>query len=240
MIAGLLRYFLALLVLAWLPSPAKADVTGYYTFSSEEAEAAELALLVEVSDNGDFRMQMTGAPFYYASRSGEIFMVFDDAEDSRVMRAEDVRAIYVKEIGEDGMRVLDQGGYGDFQLKPSGERTVWQWQGTSFALAFADSENSEISFTSPPYLTLSNDPELAPLATPFLAMSQDHGFLLTTFGSFMPTFIEKIEQFGSPIQLGGLNLYQADTGPINPERFKLPSRPLPRGEVEWEDLYVTF
>jgi hypothetical protein len=80
-------------------APAQADVTGRYAYSNSDRRLGppvEMSMTVEVSDKGDFRLQLPGVPYYVLSLNRQLYLVKSTEGAAQVMRAEDIDTLFAE------------------------------------------------------------------------------------------------------------------------------------------------
>jgi hypothetical protein len=213
-------------------APAQADVTGHYAYDNEYRELgppAMLSMTVEVSDSGNFRLQLPGVPYYILSSAGRHYLVKSDERSVQVMRAEDVDAVLVEQLSDPANGEL-MGQLDDlerrFSWKEIGPTTLDGWDGVSFGISIDGGPVSERSM-----LAVSSDPRIQPLARPFLEVQSKGYRTFNRILTLLPPGSKPVFEQGGPLQIIALTLTDTDFAPIDPSRFSLPREPMSLDEI---------
>lgn len=195
------RLLTAFLLLALLPTAARADMTATFGRPGGRTEAK-----IEVASNGDLRWSQ-GDRAYFLSRDGTDYMVFPGPGGPRVMRYAD----YLAESGALGPHQDDVIRH----LVADGTATVNGRSGTAMFVRPAATPNW------PALLVIDPDPALAPLAR-----AEARIFAMEDFGGLSATMVEEIKRGlagGASLRFLNLDLKVINTDPIPAERFALPA-----------------
>jgi hypothetical protein len=214
-------------------TPAQADVTAHYGFSNSDptiGPPVDLEMSVEVKDERDFRMQLPGVPSYIVAKGGTVYLVMGESGRQRTMHMEDVDAVLLENARKQGSVDYLQAAQKEFEhleWRQTESSSVNGRSGIGFGLTTKDGPAPEGAF-----FVVSNDPELRPLADPFLALAADKSslFALLVPGISYPGTSPIFER-GGPLRIGPLELDQVNFDAINEARFALPSEPMTRDEI---------
>lgn len=215
------RAILAVLMLAGLPSAARADMKATY-LQPRRFET----MIVEVADNGDSRLQFSGQRWRLQSVGGEYYAIYELPQAIRVVRMRDLRQLVEERRPAlpnppilSGLRLVERG-----TASFAGHRGA----------AFFFQEPGSAEPLEIPMLVVSTDPALAAIGRP-IALQMDFAIMSyhLTSSPIPPIFMAVRHALGegTPLSFFTMELQTIDHSPIDPARLSLPAPPVTMEEL---------
>lgn len=215
--------------------PASADISAIYEVQSDHefAQTVDFAMTIEVNDNGDARLHLTGRSGYFLIRDGEAYQVSRGIDGPYAEKLDDLEAVIVNagQAGGISLELLKQ--LPKIELADKGIVQVGEWQGRGYA------QDGDEMGSGWPELVISQDESLRLIGGAFSLLSSGRfgamrmltlNNLFGGFGFYDPKVRELIAT-GTPIRINMLELSETSTNEIDHTRFELPERVLTREEI---------
>ncbi|MFN3371788.1 MAG: hypothetical protein ACK4Z0_09710 [Sphingomonadaceae bacterium] len=205
--------------------PADAGMRALY-----EGEGNPKTMLVEVADNGDFRIGEPDAPSYGLGLGGAFFLVAPSPDGApEVIRIEDMAAALDEVLPPAFKALFGAAGATARPARPPTLRKVG-----SRKVAGQAGEVWQVTAGDPPQtreMVFSRAPELAPVGAAIVRFMEST--MLMAAPLFGPAAADMVKEMravfsvGAPLDGGGLfRLVKAEAADIPTERLRLPAEPL--------------
>ena len=209
--------FLAAVAAAWA-GPAFADMTAHYVGSDDSS-----MMTIEIATEGDYRVTLGDDSHYFLTKVGRDYLVKTNAAGPTVMRQEDIATVMIEQV-KPNVRRSPHKSEADARLVARGPVSIRGRKGVAYGLIFDGKSGGD----DEPYLVVSDDPTLAPLAA---AMRKQFAASIGTmhgiFGADSPwAFLEGMLNKGAPLVFLGMTLDTIDHARIPASRFVLPASPI--------------
>ncbi len=209
--------FLAVVAAAWA-GPALADMTAHYVGSDDSR-----MITIEIATEGDYRVTIGDHSHYFLTRAGRGYLVETNAAGPKVMRQEDIATVMIEQV-KPNVRPSPHKSEADARLVARGPVSIRGRKGVAYGLIFDGNSGGD----DEPYLVVSDDPALAPLAAVMRKQfAASIGTMHGIFGAENPwAFMEGMLDKGAPLVFLGMTLDTIDHARIPASRFVLPASPI--------------
>lgn len=225
---GMMAQAMAMVLALVLAAPAAAGMRATYAGGGDPRP-----LLVEVADNGDFRVDPPDLEGHFVGIGGTLYMVRTRADAAaEVVRIADLAAA-LAEVISPAFRTLFEAaaaGAADGPV-PKAVRT------SSRTVAGIPGEVWQVTAGDPPQtreLVFTRAPELAPLGTAIARFMEANVLLLAPLvgaaAAEMGQEMRAVLAIGTPLD-GLMRLERLEEAEIDPERLRLPAEPLGRAAI---------
>ena len=209
--------FLAVVAAAWA-GPAFADMTAHYVGSDDSR-----MMTIEIATEGDYRVTIGDHSHYFLTRAGRDYLVETNAAGPKVMRQEDIATVMIEQV-KPNVRPSPHKSEADARLVARGPVSIRGRKGVAYGLILDGKSGAD----DEPYLVVSDDPALAPLAAVMRKQfAASIGTMHGIFGAENPwAFMEGMLDKGAPLVFLGMTLDTIDHARIPASRFVLPASPI--------------
>ncbi|WP_332798729.1 hypothetical protein [Sphingomonas sp. PB2P12] len=208
---------LAVVAFAWA-NPALADMTAHYVGPDETT-----MMTIEIASDGDLRMTFGDDTAYFLTHAGQDYHVETRAAGPMVMRQEDIAVAMIEQAAPKVRRSPRKGEKG-VRLVARGEVGIRGRKGLAYGLVSEGRSEADDA----PFLVVSDDPALAPLAAAMRRQfDTSFGTMHAIFGDASPLIgVTGMLAKGAPLSFFGFQLDTIDPAPISALRFVVPAAPL--------------
>lgn len=220
-------WILLLLAAAQAPAPAPANVAAVYRVPGAPAL---MAIRVEVSSNGNRRVEFGEQMMTFIKRDGHLYMVTIDGGRTTVADVEDLKAVAQESLRKSppGLCKSVEHVPAEFDLVQAGTATVGARTGDAWVSRAAAGKSGAKA-----QLVISHDSALAPIGAALLEEFRATTGFLPDCPAFRAMFAttEAALTSGTPLLMNKMELTDVREGPVDPKRFELPAPPRSRAEL---------
>ena len=214
---------LAAVALSWA-HPAFADMTAHYVIDGDQS-----IMTMEIAANGDVRARFGSDASYFLTRAGQSYYVKAGPDGPLVMRQEDIAAVMLEQLAAEPNPPSPDPHAKDVRLVARGAVSIRGRKGVAYMVNDKHARGPD----DPPFLVVSDDPALTPLAVAVrMQFSASLGPIRILYGD-AGGWDDMVALFarGAPLLFLGMELGRIDPARLPASRFVLPASPLSREAV---------
>ena len=209
---------LAVVAMSWA-HPAFADMTAHYVIDDDHS-----IMTMEIAANGDLRARFGDDPNYFLTRAGQGYYVKAGPAGPLVMRQEDIATVMREQLAAEANPPSPKPQGKDVRLVARGPVSIRGRKGVAYTLNDTHARGPD----DPPYMVVSDDPALTPLALAIRTQfTPSLGTMRILYGD-TGGWDDMVALFasGAPLLFLGMELGTVDHKRLPASRFVLPAAPL--------------